>query len=177
METPRALVAYASRHGSTAEIAHWVADGLRTAGLDTDVAPARQVCSIDDYDVVVLGGALYMGRWHRDARRFARRHQRALRTRAVWLFSSGPLDRSAELRHIPAVRGVAAIGRRLGARGHRTFGGRLATDVDGPLARAMARRLAGDYRNPEAVRDWTHEIVGELPERTFGPVEGRSVPG
>ena len=90
-----ALVAYCSKRGSTMEIAEWIGADLREAGVDVDVRPANSVKEVAPYDLVILGGALYMGRWHRDARRFARRHARMLRTRPVWLFSSGPLDDSA----------------------------------------------------------------------------------
>jgi menaquinone-dependent protoporphyrinogen oxidase len=63
MRNQLVLVAYGSKRGGTAEIAEWIGDELRDAGLMVD--PARTVRKLI-YDVVVLGGALYMGRWHRD---------------------------------------------------------------------------------------------------------------
>ncbi|GAA3775834.1 hypothetical protein GCM10022206_13160 [Streptomyces chiangmaiensis] len=63
--------------------------------------PAGSVGSVAPYDAVVAGGALYAGRCHGDARRFVRRHGRALAERPLWLFSSGPLDASASERDIP----------------------------------------------------------------------------
>lgn len=159
MESQRVLVTHGSKYGSTAEIAEWVGDGLRAAGLLVDVVPARQVSSLEPYDVVVVGGALYAHRWHRDARRFARRFQGELSDRAVWLFSSGPLDASADLEEIPPVPGVAKVVRATGARGHVTFGGRLVSDTDGFVARSLAKKVAGDYRNEGAVRAWAHEIA------------------
>lgn len=88
----RVLVAYGSRRGSTAEIARWIGDVLHGLGLEAEVAEAATVRDVTAYDAVVLGGALYAGRWHKDARRFARRHATALSGRPVWLFSSGRLD-------------------------------------------------------------------------------------
>lgn len=164
MELQRVLVAHGSKYGSTAEIAEWVGDGLRASGLLVDVLPARQVESLDPYDAVVLGGALYAGRWHRDARRFARRFEADLRDRAVWLFSSGPLDASADLQEISPVPGVAKVMGATAARAHVTFGGRLVSDTDGIVARRLAKKFAGDYRNEGVVRAWAHDIARAVVE-------------
>ena len=85
----RVLVTYGSRMGGTAGIAELVGGALRDAGLEADVRPAPEVSGLDPYGAVVVGGALYTGRWHRDARRFVKRHTAALQERPVWLFSSG----------------------------------------------------------------------------------------
>ena len=61
----RVLVAYGSRHGSTAEIAEAIAATLREAGLAVDCRKAGEVDSLDGYDAVVLGSAVYMRRWRR----------------------------------------------------------------------------------------------------------------
>jgi menaquinone-dependent protoporphyrinogen oxidase len=157
-----ALVAYSSKRGSTKEIAEWIGADLREGGLDVDVRPASSVGDITPYQVVVLGGALYAGRWHHGARRFARRHARSLRDRPVWLFSSGPLDASAGEHDIPPVKGVARAGELLNARGHVTFGGRLGPDARGFPASTMAKTMAGDFRDPERVHAWTADIIDQM---------------
>ena len=53
-----ALVAYASKFGSTREVAERVATRLRDCGFDTEVSAAGEVRSLDGYDAVVFGGAL-----------------------------------------------------------------------------------------------------------------------
>lgn len=84
------LVAYATRHGSTIDVAQHVADRLRDAGLSADFQRMSDVRAIDGYRAVVLGAPLYTGRWHRDARRFLRRHRGELATRMVAVFALGP---------------------------------------------------------------------------------------
>ncbi|XRQ09233.1 flavodoxin domain-containing protein [Actinomadura welshii] len=158
----RVLVAHASERGATAEIADWVGAGLRQAGVDADVRPAGEVTSLDGYGAVVVGGALYAGRWHREARHFVRRHADALTHRRVWLFSSGPLDRTAEERDIAPAPGVAKAARRIGAEGHATFGGRLAPDARGFMASKIAKRMSGDYRDRAQVAEWAAGIGREL---------------
>jgi menaquinone-dependent protoporphyrinogen oxidase len=158
----RVLVAYASERGGTAEIAEWVGTALREAGVEADVRPAGEVETLDGYDAAVVGGALYVGRWHREARRFVRHHADGLADRPVWLFSSGPLDRSAEERTVDPVSGVAKFARRVHARGHATFGGRLAPDAKGFMAAKVARTAAGDFRDRDRVAEWAAGIAREL---------------
>ncbi|MEV7805635.1 flavodoxin domain-containing protein [Microbispora sp. NPDC088329] len=158
----RLLVAYGSRRGSTAEIAGWIGEALRGRGIEVEVADAGSVRDVTPYDAVVLGGALYAGHWHKDARRFARRHARALSGRPVWLFSSGPLDRSAEEADIPPVPQVARASAALHAVDHRTFGGRLAHDATGFIASAIAKRSGGDYRDPDRMRAWARRVAEDL---------------
>jgi menaquinone-dependent protoporphyrinogen oxidase len=162
MASDRVLVAYGSRFDGTAEIAEWICDDLRAAGLDVGVRPAGSVSDIERYGAVVLGGGLYAGRWHRDARWFARHHARVLRDRPVWCFSSGPLDGSAEASAIPPVRSVARAMARVRARGHETFGGRLESDAPGLVAGSMSKRLSGDFRDRDHVRRWAGAIAHEL---------------
>jgi menaquinone-dependent protoporphyrinogen oxidase len=123
------LVAYGSKMGGTAGIAELVGDALTDAGFQADVRPVAEVAKLDRYDAVVIGGALYTGHWHCQARRFVRHHTDTLRQLPVWMFSSGPLNSSA-VEEIPPVPQVEELVRRIGARGHVTFGGRgWAADV------------------------------------------------
>ena len=156
------LVTYGSTRGGTAELAETVADSLRQAGLAVDVVPARAVRGVGGYDAVVVGGALYAFHWHRDARRFVKRHTAELRRRPTYFFSSGPLDDSAVQGGIPPVKGVDALMRRVGALGHTTFGGRLSPEAKGWPASAMAKKHAGDWRDRDQVRTWAGAIAPQL---------------
>jgi menaquinone-dependent protoporphyrinogen oxidase len=161
--TPTVLVAYGTRNGSTGGIAGMIADTLRGEGLTAQVRPAAEVSALDGYDAVILGGALYAGRWHRDAVRFARRHATALRERPVWLFSSGPLDDSADGGQLAAVHQVAVAMARTGAAGHVTFGGQLTGQARGFVARAMVRGgKGGDFRNRRQIEDWARSVAAQL---------------
>jgi menaquinone-dependent protoporphyrinogen oxidase len=139
-----------------------VAEDLRGEGFQAEIAPPRQVRRLDGYDAVVVGGALYAFRWHRDARRFVRRHAAELQARPTWFFSSGPLDDSAAKQDIPPVNGVRNLMLRVGARGHATFGGRLVPDAKGFPASAMAKNHAGDWRDSQQVKAWVHDVAAEL---------------
>lgn len=162
----RVLVTYATKNGSTTGIAEAVGDELRKKGLQVDVVPAAEVRDLTPYDAVVLGSAIYMGRWQKDALRFGKRHGRELQARPVWLFGSGPLDRSAEEQEIPPVEGAAELMARIGARGHATFGGRLTEEASGFIASSMVKNgKGGDFRNMDRIRAWAGTIAAELQGR------------
>jgi menaquinone-dependent protoporphyrinogen oxidase len=158
----RILVTFGSTRGGTEGLAQMVGDSLRESGVTVDVLPPRAVKHLDGYDAVVVGGALYAFRWHRDARRFVRRHMSELRAVPTFFFSSGPLDNSAAERDIPPVKGVLALMGEVGARGHHTFGGRLTPDAPGFVARKMAVKHAGDWRDMDQVRYWTMVVLAAL---------------
>ncbi|MDP1823728.1 MAG: flavodoxin domain-containing protein [Archangium sp.] len=163
----RVLVAYGSKRGGTEGLARAVGEGLVDAGHSVDVLSAEKVDSLERYDGVVVGGALYAWFWQRDARRFVKRHLEALQQLPVWFFSSGPLDDSAKQRELPPPGSVARLARLVGAQQHKTFGGRMLPGVQ-PIA--LAR---GDFRDLPATRAWGQGVGEQLhamPARERVPV-------
>lgn len=156
---PHVLIAYGSKRGGTREIAETILEVMLNEGVDAEIADASEVRDVDGYDAVIVGGALYMNRWQRDARRFVTHHADALRTRPVWLFSSGPLDDSANTKQLPPTEQVARLMRQIGAREHVMFGGRLEPDAKGFPASAMAKKMAGDWREWHKIRAWAKEVA------------------
>jgi len=163
--TTRVLVAYATKHGATGELAEWIGSELRAAGLEVDVWPAKQCADIGAYDLVVLGSAVYMFRWQSEALDFAKRFERELAARPTWFFSSGPTGgtpdadlKLAELiRRQPSPPGEAGrLARRIGIRGHATFAGRVGEDMTGLFERWLPR---GDWRDHGAVGAWSRSIA------------------
>jgi menaquinone-dependent protoporphyrinogen oxidase len=90
------LVAYATKYGSTHEVADAVAGRLRERGLEVDVRAAGTVDSLDGYNAVVFGGALYFFRLMREGRRFLSRHRKALSKMPVAVFGMGPIEDTEE---------------------------------------------------------------------------------
>jgi menaquinone-dependent protoporphyrinogen oxidase len=86
------LVAYATRYGSTREVAEKVGERLRGQGLAVEVRPVGEVKSLDGYSAVVFGGALYMFRLIRAGRRFLRRHRDRLSRMPLAVFGMGPIE-------------------------------------------------------------------------------------
>src|SRR4051794_23062884 len=170
---PRVLVTVASRHGSTREIGTAVARCLqespagRTCGLSAVAVPIEQDPDPARFDAVVLGSAVYVGRWLEPARHYAAERVEALRARPVWLLSSGPIGAPPFPPDEPHDAGPVA--RSISARGHRVFPGRLDKALLGIGERAMVtamRAPVGDFRDWDAVRAWSAEIAVAVAEAT-----------
>lgn len=159
------LVVYASRSGGTEQIAAAIAEELRACRLRVHVREVRGVHDLVRYRAVVIGSALYFGRWRPSAVRFLRRHRDELARMRVWLFQSGPLDRTSRVRAPRAVRRLLPF---LGADPPATFGGRLdASTARGFLARDLVEhRRGGDFRDWAAIRAWAHAIAEDLADAT-----------
>ncbi len=84
------LVAYATRYGSTREVADAVGARLRELGFDVEVRPAGKVRSLDGYGVVVLGAPFYIGSMLKEAREFLDLHKNGLAQVPVAIFALGP---------------------------------------------------------------------------------------
>jgi menaquinone-dependent protoporphyrinogen oxidase len=167
----RVLVSTASRHGSTGEIGVGIVATLRAAlpgDAVVDILPAAQVGDAESYDALVLGSAVYMGRWLEDARHVAERIA-ASPPRHVWLFSSGPIGDPPKPDEEPAE--VSDIAKNLHARGHRVFAGRLDRHRLGLAEKAMVSALRvkdGDFRDWNAIETWAAQIAAELSRVTDG---------
>jgi len=122
------------------------------------------VPSVAGYDAVIVGGALYATRWHKDARKFVKRNMGELGSMPVYFFSSGPLDDTAATTDIPPVNQVAKLMAQVDARGHVTFGGRLEPDVKGFMASKVAANASGDFRDQVHVDRWVTSVLTELEE-------------
>ena len=159
---PRVLVAFASRHGSTREIAAALARGLTSHGLSASVVPVERRPDPTDFDAVVLGSAVYGGQWLEPAVRYAYETTNALRSRPTWLFSSGLATDSPRLPD--GVTDAQWFSAAVGARGSRIFGGRLERRLLSAAERLVwdaGAAMAGDFRNWPAVRAWSTEIAAE----------------
>jgi menaquinone-dependent protoporphyrinogen oxidase len=159
----RILVSVASRHGSTAEIADKIGEVLAAAGIDVDVRAPDQILSVAHYDGVILGSGVYAGRWLGPAKQLAERETADLRSRPVWLFSSGPVGDPAKPAAEPV--DVDLVRKWTGAIEHRIFPGKLDRQELGFGERAIVLAVhaaEGDFRPWEDVTAWAEAIARTL---------------
>ncbi|MBJ7470043.1 MAG: flavodoxin [Solirubrobacteraceae bacterium] len=161
------IVVYASKHGSTHEIADAIGAELVGAGLTADVVDAKEVRHLEA-DAVVIGSAVYMGRWRREAKHVLSRQAETLRAIPFWIFSTGPVgDPEAETEDAerwlePAH--IVDLATELGVRGHVVFGGSL-TDAQGSMQRMMAKNMPEEFRDRrdwDEIRAWARGVATEL---------------
>ena len=174
----RVAVVCASHYGATRGIAEHLAGALVHSGADVavfDAAEPPHAEAVAGFDAFVVGSAVYLGHWLRDAASFVRRYQPTLLEHPVWLFSSGPLGTPATDAEatdiladtVPAE--IADFGSTVRPVGHRVFFG--AIDPDSlSLAHRTIRRFpgaadkipAGDFRDWPQIEAWGREIARSL---------------
>ena len=84
------LIAYASRNGSTKEIATTIGKVLEDREFASDVLPSEDVVSLNHYHATIIGSAVYSGNWLESALELLESFQEQFTQMPVWLFSSGP---------------------------------------------------------------------------------------
>jgi menaquinone-dependent protoporphyrinogen oxidase len=159
----RVLVTAASKHGATAEIAQAIATELTAGGIGAEARSITDVATLDGYDAVVLGSAVYVGKWMSEAKDFVSLHTDELRRMPVWLFSSGPLGVTPKPTEDPV--DAAPMMEATGAREHRLLVGALDRAKLGMGERIIVRAVGapyGDFRDPATIREWARHIATEL---------------
>lgn len=158
-------VAVASKHGSTQEIGEAIAAELTAQGHEPrlhDMATAS-ILDLDDSEAIVLGSAVYFGKWMMAASVFAQDLSTRIEGRPVWLFSTGPVGEP--LKPADAEIDVDEQIRLTGASEHKVFAGRVDKSRLrlGERSVVLALRVQdGDYRDWDEVRAWARSIAEEL---------------
>jgi menaquinone-dependent protoporphyrinogen oxidase len=170
------LVAFASRHGATQGIAERIAGTLQAAGQRADARPVKGVDDLAGYDAFVIGSAVYLFHWLKEATRFVRANQTLLAVRPVWLFSSGPLGteptdaKGRDVLEVSQAKEIAGLVDTLHPRGHQMFFGAyshgkpvgLGERLVAVMPAARAAMPEGDFRDWRAIEAWSAGIAQEL---------------
>jgi menaquinone-dependent protoporphyrinogen oxidase len=164
------LVAYATKYGATAEIAEKIGQVLRQAGLHTDVVPADRVSDLTPYKAVVLGSAVYIGQWRKEAVKFLKANETVLADKLVWLFSSGPPGEGDPVELTQGWRfpgKLQPVADRIGPHDIAVFHGAVDVNKLNFIEKWMLKNVKapiGDFRDWEAITAWATAIADELKE-------------
>jgi menaquinone-dependent protoporphyrinogen oxidase len=156
----RVLVAYASRHGSTADIADAIGAVIADTELDVAIRSVNEVVSVTAYDALIIGSAVYMDDWLPEARDFIRRNLDDIIVRPTWLFSSGQVGTVP-----PVPFNGASLVTTTGAHDHHVFGGKLdrrGLSVGERLVVKVLHVPARDSRDWPVVAAWATAIARSL---------------
>jgi menaquinone-dependent protoporphyrinogen oxidase len=167
------LVAYASAHGSTAEVAVFIGERLRERQFDVTVASVRDVRTLDGFDAFVLGSAIHGGMWLASMGQFLDRWRGDFGARPVYMFITcirvlepkGPQHAVQHYVNYPVLNA-------LNLREVKPFAGKLEMDaIDWDDRWTLAARYDGlmspgsfnsDFRNWNALREWADKIADSL---------------
>lgn len=164
--TASVLVCYASRYGSTREIAECITEVLRASGIHVDCIPAGRDIRPEGYDAVVLGSPLYMGKWLAEIRELVSRERGALGRIPVAVFSVGYSFREPSDQVLQSGEdALSDVRLYIIPRDSAFFPGRVEPDRLNPSDRAiltLAGITVGDFRDMEMVRSWARTLPGIL---------------
>ncbi len=160
------LIAFATRAGSTPEIAHAVGETLAARGFNVDVQPVRQVRSLQAYDAVILGSPIRVGNWLPEATAFVRTFQADLNRLPVALFTAHMLNlgedeasRTARLTYTAPVRALLPNAQETFFAGKVDY--RTLSFFDRLLTKMIEKQTGqpvGDMRNWDAIRQWAQGV-------------------
>ncbi len=162
----RILVAYATRYGSTAEVAEAIGDELRKAGVAVDVRPVSEVQDLSPYRAAIIGSPIYMGKWLPESQVFIERNQQHLRSIPVAYFAVGltVADGGPEaLRKAEA--SMDQVRMLVNPVDAGIFPGRLESgrlSLPDRTIIKLIRAKTGDFRNWEAVRAWAEAVRSKI---------------
>jgi menaquinone-dependent protoporphyrinogen oxidase len=167
------LVTYATKYGATAEIAEKIGQVLSQAGLRTDVLPTDRVSELSPYKAVVLGSAVYIGRWRKDAAKFLKANDKVLAEQLVWLFSSGPTGEGNPVEltegwHFP--KALQPIADHIQPRDITVFHGAINMKKLNFIEKWMINKVKaplGDFRDWDAITSWATSIADVLKEEVL----------
>ncbi len=160
-------IVIASRHGSTREIGEEIAGSLRHHGIGSTLYDASDEVNLSGRTGVIVGSAVYLGKWMKEARAFIHDHHQQLQELPVWLFSSGPIGDRAATRSLDQPM-INELTKQSGAIGHTVFLGKLDPSQLSRSERLMSRIVQapeGDFRDFDAVDAWAEEIADVLLSR------------
>ena len=162
----RILVAYATRSGSTAEIAQAIGKELTNAGFTADVAEFKTVSTLSGYNAVVIGGPLYMGSVDGAFGKFIGKNREQLQKIPVAAFVVGLAPTNPD----PKAVGIAmdALKKSLGSLTPLSsilFAGKLDPAKVNFVMRKfleMAKITCGDFRDWDAIATWARELPAKM---------------
>jgi menaquinone-dependent protoporphyrinogen oxidase len=162
------LVAYASKHGATAEMAAAIGDALRRAGLTVEVMPIESAPPPWGFNAVVLGSAVYAGSWRKEAAEYLERNADALAQRPTWLFSSGPTGEGDAEELMQGWRfpdKLQPLAERIQPQGVVVFHGKLDPEALNFAEKILLKMISaptGDFRDWDEITGWAEGIAAAL---------------
>ncbi len=166
MESKPVLITYATWSGSTAEVAEYLAKSFSQAGLPVVLQKMKDVKTVDEYSAVILGAAVRIGKIHRDASKFVRRHQRKLGNLPTACFVVCMTAKDpTETNQLTTAGYLAQLKAGLAPLAESAFAGVWRADAfPFPLNKILksTRMEEGDYRNWDAISGWGEEVAGLL---------------
>jgi menaquinone-dependent protoporphyrinogen oxidase len=171
------LIVYASKNGSTKEIAEKIGQTITDAGVSVDVMPVNDVGDTTPYKAIVIGSAIYIGLWRKEAVKFVLDNEAALSKKPLWIFSSGDTgtdpDQTGFIDNGVLPKKLIEPAARIKPRDIVVFKGYVNMDKVDFISRSIIRKIhakeesntdqgIGDYRDWDNITAWAKTIAASI---------------
>lgn len=163
----KVLVAYATRAGSTMEIAQSIGRIFIDAGYETDTLGIKKVRSLEQYDAAILGTAVHTGMLMPEMVRFVRKNRMVLCRMSVAAFAVClSMKPQTPEHHAAAKEFLDPVRREISLVSEGFFAGVMDYSRVGFIARFIVKNMVqtpeGDFREWDAINGWTRDLTERL---------------
>jgi menaquinone-dependent protoporphyrinogen oxidase len=164
----KVLVAYATKYGATKEIAEKIGEALKQEGQKVDTCDVKTVKNPAEYGAFIIGSAMYIGGWRKEAANFLKANEKALAEHPVWLFSSGPGGEGDPVQLVKGWRfpkALQPVADRIKPRDIAVFHGNVNAKKMNFIEKWMMKNVKspiGDFRKWDMINKWTKGIAETL---------------
>jgi menaquinone-dependent protoporphyrinogen oxidase len=137
--------------------------------VQVDVLPVKAVRDLNSYKAVILGSAVYIGKWHKEAVEFLQAHEKTLADRPVWLFSSGPTGEGDPVELVDGKRlpdALQPVADRIHPRDIAVFHGNINPEkinaIEKWAIKSLVKKPFGDFRDWDSIVSWSTSIAVAL---------------
>ena len=169
----KVLIAYATAHGSSSDIARAIGDVLKAHGEQVTVEDVRNITHVDGYDAYIFGSAIHSGTWLPEMKGFLHAYQPQLAGKPVyfWMSCIRVMEQDG-MEHVSEFYMVPEMLNKMNVRLTTAFAGKLAlNDVDWHERWTLAARydgsawpssFDGDFRDWDKIKAWAKQVAEDV---------------
>lgn len=164
----KVLLTYASKYGSTKEIADKIRDLLEGRKIANEMLSVEKVNNLNDYSAVIIGSAVYMGQWRKKAVNLLKNNIAELRHKKVWIFSTGPTGKGDPVELLEGwkiPKNLEDTVAQINPVDIKVFGGKLEEGRLSFMDKFIIKKVkapVGDFIDWKDVEKWTVQIISQL---------------
>ncbi len=160
----KVLVLYASKAGSTKEVAEFIGQEMTKSGAQVFVAEAEKNIDPSAYNAVIIGSPIYMGKWLSEARDYLKLHEKILKNKPTAIFftclsMSDPAKKNEAEKYLAEEKKLInpiLVGK---------FAGKMDSSKLSFFYRMIAKIVGakdGDFRDWSAIAQWSRDFYSKI---------------
>jgi len=163
MKLKKVLIAFATRYGSTKEVAEFIAEKIKEREIEAEISNIIDISSLEGYDAVIIGSPIYMGKWLKEGVHFVQQFSESLNRVPVALFSVGATLKDKNEKNIKIAEKSFDV---LLPYTNPVMTGLFAGKIDKSNMNFVDKQILkivkpeeGDFRNFDEISVWTDNLI------------------